>query len=238
MEELCRSVDSIQCSQYLADNFLCNFLKVYTVASFGYFLYLAGSKISDSVENPPLLLCDVGCYTDEETGGENENDEEVNPPVPYPIEDASHDVAAVTDGVFCLNHYDPGDGIPEYIVMMYSSESSAFVYWCDRTPNWDVLQTTARKFVTENKCAGLYAVHTMVTDAEETETGSPKENPSGEDVKSGDGKTLSTCVDNIHVRQGRLDRFRTPEQAASSHSEVNYKNFASMRRRAGFTLSN
>ena len=233
MEELCRSVDSAQCSQYLADNFLCNFLKVYTVTSLGYFLYLAGSKLSDSVENPELQPCDVGCCEEVD----KDDDEQINPPVLYPIEDACHDVAAVTDGAFCLNHYDPGDGNIEYIVMMYSSESSAFVYWCDRTPNWDVLQTTARKFVTENKCAGLYAVQAIVTDAEETETSSPKEIPGGDDVKTDDGKTLSTCVDNIHVRQGRLDRFRTPEQAASSHSEVNYKNFASMRRRAGFASS-
>jgi hypothetical protein len=213
------------------------------VASFGYFLYLAGSKISDSVENPLLMPCDVECTSEEtetetETETDDDNidkiDEEVNPPVLYPIEDANHDVAAVTDGVFCFNHYDRGDSGSEYIVMMYSSESSAFVYWCNCTPNWDVLQTTARKFVTENRCAGLYTVQTMVTDAEETETGSPKEDPSGDDVKSDDGKTLSTCVDNIHVRQGRLSSFRTSEQALSSHSEVNYKNFASMRRRAGF----
>ena len=229
MEELCRSVDSAQCSQYLADNFLCNFLKVYTVASIGYFLYLAGSRISDSVENSSLPLCDTGCCT-----GEDDEDEKDDAPELYPIEDASHDVAAVIEGAFCVNHYTKGDNSIDYIIMMYSPESSAFVYWCDSTPNWDVLQTTARKFVTENRCAGLYAVQAMVTDAEDTAEGEPK----ADGAKSDDGKTLSTCVDNIHVRQGRLDRFRTPEKAPEAHAEVNYKNFASMRKRAGFAAEN
>ena len=229
MEDICKAVNSAECSQYLADNFLCNFLKVYTVASIGYFLYLAGSKISDSVENPPQQICGTGCCPSEEIDEEKED-----PPELYPIEDASHDVAAVTEGAFCLNHYDRADGSIEYIIMMYNSDSSAFVYWCDSTPGWDVLQTTARKFVTENRCAGLYAVQAMVTDAEDTVEGEPK----ADEAKSDGGKTLSTCVDNIHVRQGRLDRFRTPEKAPEAHAEVNYKNFASMRKRAGFTAEN
>ena len=224
MEDICKVVGSAQCSQYIADSFLCNFLKVYTVASIGFFLYLAGSKISDSVES--ASLCGTNCRTDEETDDEQSDEK----PMLYPIEEASHDVAAVTDGAFCVNHYDRMDGSIEYIIMMYNSDSSAFVYWCDSTPGWDVLQTTARKFVTENRCAGLYAVQAMVTDAEDTVEGEPK----ADEAKSDDGKTLSTCVDNIHVRQGRLDRFRTPEKAPEAHAEVNYKNFASMRKRAGF----
>jgi len=217
MEDLCSVVDSAQCSQYIADNFLCNLLKVYTVASLGYFLFLTGSRITDSVEQGPM-------FDDEES----ESEPEPEPDILYPIEEANHDVAATTDGAFCIDHYDPGDGVSEYIVMMYSSESSAFVYWCNSTPKWDVLQTTARKFVTENRCAGLYAVQSMVTDTEETES----------TTESDDGKTLSTRVDNVHVRQGRLDRFRTLEQAAAKHAEVDYKIFATMRRRAGFATSN
>ena len=227
MEDICKVVDSTQCSQYLADNFLCNFLRVYTVASLGYFLYLAGSRISYSVENPPPQLCGTGCCEEEE------EEEEKESPVLYPIENASHDVAAVTEGAFCLNHYNPGDSSLEYIIMMYNSDSSAFVYWCDSTPAWDVLQTTARKYVTENRCAGLYAVQTLITDSEDTVV-----DGSNTDENSNDGKTLSTCVDNIHVRQGRLDRFRTSEQAVATHAEVNYKNFASMRRRTGTVANN
>ena len=46
-------------------------------------------------------------------------------------------------------------------------------------------------------------------------------------------KSLTTRIENVYVKIGRVSHFRTPEKATPKNAEVNYKNFATMRNRTG-----
>ena len=200
------------------------------------------------------------CHSDEDSKIESEDDTtssaEASQTVQtveelFPLAEAVHEITSEVNTAFCMYHYTQPDApTPWYIVMMYDSKSSSFTYWCDRTPSWDILQTTARKFVTENHCSALYACAEVTTETESSDNDgdaadgdTPNESTASVDgpgnsavevsveVASEEPKSLTTRIENVYVKMGRVSNFRTPEKAIPKNSEVNYKNFAVMRKR-------
>lgn len=202
--------------------------------------------------------CDESCEESDENGcdasteGGNKADKQLGPefkflippklatpekpPVKYPIEQAIHDVNADLSCAFTVYHYNAGPDSAKYIIMRYDSASSSFAYWCDVAPSWDILQITARKFVTENRCAALYACAEVTTEAEasdsETEDADGGTDGTATKANTQPKKSLTTKVDNVYVKIGRLDAFRTTEKEAPKNATVDYKKFATMRARA------
>jgi len=232
-----------------ADAFLNSMLRVYAVATLGYFIYAGLDRLANAHSDPlPALPPHYGkdIYSSEEedlsdkedscgsaSTGENEADEGSN--VLFPIEEADHDVNADICSAFSIYHFDHGHTDVTYILMRYDQKSKSFLYWCDINPGWDVLQTTARKFVTEHRCAALYESAEVTTETETVEQPVEGTEDSTEDsatvpqTSDEQAKALTTKVDNVYIKIGRLGAFRTPEKELPKHTSIDYKAFASMR---------
>ena len=245
--------------QASADNFLFALLKAYAVASMGWWIVNAidrlGSTKPDGVQNTyidPVTSESNSEDTDTDTdGGELSDSNKPATDVLFPLTDVAHDISAEVEGAFCIYHYtQPTVSEPWYIIMMYDSKSSSFTYWCDQTPSWDILQTTARKFVTENRCSALYACANVTTETESSDNESNETTNAQSEIARDSGpnnvttidppalekdepQSLTTRIENVYVKIGRVSHFRTPEKAPPKNSEVNYRNFAVMRNRVG-----
>ena len=266
--------DELAAGQASADNFLCMLLKGYAVASLGWWILTALDRVGSMKRACPHATCDPGyCHKISNSNDSNSDSESnseggttrsaVASPSPpetvdelFPLAEAAHEITAEVDTAFCLYHYThPSAQTPWYIIMMYDAKSSSFTYWCDQTPSWDVLQTTARKFVTENRCSALYACADVTTETESSGNGddaidgggAPGETTENVSVEGQadttaeltvvteseeERKSLTTRIENVYVKIGRVSHFRTPEKAVPKNSEVNYKNFAVMRNRS------
>ena len=155
------TITQVATDQTSADNFLFSLLKGYTVASIGWWLLKALDRIGSPKRNSSQYVHDDSCLSEENSDDDDDDDDDDDNDelsdsnksaidVLFPLENAVHDITADVDTVFCLYHYTRLDiPVPLYIIMMYDSKSASFTYWCDQTPPWDVLQCTARKFVTE-----------------------------------------------------------------------------------------
>ena len=250
MEETLTQVATDQTS---ADNFLFSLLKGYAVASIGWWLLKALDRIGSPKRNSSQYVHDDSCLSEEDSDDDDTDGELSDSKKPaidclWSVEDAVHDITADVDTAFCLYHYTrPDIPVPLYIIMMYDSKSASFTYWCDQTPPWDVLQCTARKFVTENRCSALYACAKVTTETESSDndddTATEKATADGQTdstevaettvSEEDERKSLTTRIENVYVKIGRVSHFRTPEKAIPKNAEVNYKNFATMRNRAG-----
>ena len=166
----------------------------------------------------------------------------------FPISEAAHDVNTDLSAAIAVYHFsqatDTHRDAPWYIIMRYDQSVESFVYWCDVTPPWDYLQTCARKFVTLHRCAALYSVREVKTvthddagdsqaaPASDNAAGDPGETPEAE--PAGQEASVTTMVDNVYVRAGRLSAFVETGKSVSSAAAVDYKTFATLRSRGFF----
>lgn len=244
-----------------ADIFLNSMVRVYAVATLGYFIYAGLDRLSAQAGRPALpphyakdQYSDESEPEDDSDGNDNgsighpvdmqEDQEDARVPVnvPFPIEAAEHDVNADISCAFTVYHITPDHLDTKYIIMRYDRDTKAFLYWCDMHPGWDILQATARKFVSENRCAALYESAEVTTaspsrgqdgeseSTQETATSAEQSKdaaPSGSDEEG--TESVTTKVDNVYVKAGRLAAFRTMEKQPTKHTQIDYKMFRSAR---------
>lgn len=243
-----------------ANEFLNSFLRVYAVSTLGFFIFAGLNRIANAASHGTTdeyqIVPNTGDSGTDSSDDENDSDEPTTPDL-YPVNLADHDVNADLRSAFTIYHVDTESNGVKYLIMRYDQPSTSFSYWCDITPSWETLQTCARKFVTEHRCAALYSSSEVTTETETqpnmvatsqdtSVSSSDKDGSSSTDdngTQSGNSeaanesskKSLTTKVDNIYVRMGRVDAFRTAEKEIPKNTTIDYKMFASIRARTGLS---
>lgn len=141
------------------------FVLFWTFSSGLFFSFFLVSQLLYSPITKPIRQHFKSHISDAESDLQSESEHEIQYTDKYPISDSVGDIPA--SNTFIMENTPSGN-----VIMSYSQDEQAFLYWADSSISFSELETVARKYCNSFKCSQIYIPrnHTSQKDIHETQT--------------------------------------------------------------------